>query len=228
MKNFPFEKITVYLAIMLLVKLSYTGELNFLIHPRYFWLVYCSIGILSFVAIFENSKSRIHGRQKVMIIALNFFMIAGLFINFQPLTSFAQGQKVASSAQTSTINYGRSKRLTSFSADTEDRSLQDWVTIFNINPEPTKYEGQPIKVKGFYFIGESGQPQIARYTLNCCAADARIISINLAKNLNHPENTWLEISGKLQLLETENGREIAIDIQEEKVVPTPSNPYIVD
>jgi uncharacterized repeat protein (TIGR03943 family) len=144
------------------------------------------------------------------------------------LTSFAQDQKVTSGAELTGINYGRAKRLTSFSANTLHRSLQDWVTIFAINPEPSKYSGQKIQVSGFYHLDSDGNPLIARYAMNCCAADARILGIKLAAKLPIEQNEWLELSGSLSEGGSGQERFIQIDVSDFTPIESPSNPYITD
>jgi uncharacterized repeat protein (TIGR03943 family) len=222
MKN----KITLILCTIFLLKLINTKELNLLIHPRYFWLVYVTVVIL-ILLIFIPQKNHHHSKTTPLIYLLNVFFIIGSLVSLQALS--AQASALQSTNQIiNNSQYSRNKRLTNFTINTEERSLQDWVTMFSINPEPDKYEGQKIKVSGFYFIDSNGSPLIARYAVSCCVADGRIIGIPLSKTLNFSENTWIEVSGNIIGSESDGERYSQIKVSEQKIIPTPNDPYITN
>ncbi len=223
-----WQRLTIFMGLLMLVKIIYTGELAFLIHPRYFWLVYVGAAVLAGVILFDRQQRKSSAFFVMVMLILNTFFVGGLMINFQPLTSFAQEQKIVGGGALSSVDYSRSKRITLFGADTESRTLGDWVRAFSVNPEPTKYDGQAAKIVGFYYVNDQSQPMIARYALNCCAADARIIGIRLAQDLELAPNTWFEVSGTMKAAELNGERFVQLDVVETELIPTPDNPYVTN
>lgn len=220
------ERIIFLLGTIFLGKLILTKELNLLIHPRYFWLVYIAAVIMAFF-IFLPDKKHEHHKHNWFIYLLGIFFIGGSLITLKPLSSSANAHQTSSDIINNT-QYSRNKRLTSFTVNTEERSLIDWVTMFSLNPEPSKYEGQKIKVTGFYFLDENGDGLIARYAVSCCIADARILGIPLSEKLNYDSNTWLEISGNIQSAEKDGQRYSEIKVSSQQIIPTPDDPYITN
>jgi uncharacterized repeat protein (TIGR03943 family) len=173
----------------------------------------------------ENSqvKSR---RDLYLSSLLALFALFGLLVDFKPLSSQAAGERSDFVETGLNVDISRMKRFSSFSANTLERDIKDWVSIFAMNPEPQKYENMKIRVQGFYLPNSKGAAAIARYTLNCCAADAQIISISLKEKLNLPADTWLEIEGVLTEIEINGERSIGISVTDFQEIEPLSNPYI--
>lgn len=220
------ERIILLLGTIFLGKLIYSNELNLLIHPRYFWLVYIAIVIMA-LFIVAPDRSHQHQKHNWLIYLLAIFFISGSLVSLKPLSSSANAHQTSSDI-VNNAQYSRNKRLTNFTVNTEERSLPDWVTMFSLNPEPSKYEGQKIKVTGFYFLDENGEALIARYAMSCCIADARILGIPLSEKLNYESNTWLEIAGTIQSAEKDGQRYAEIKVNNHQVIPTPDDPYITN
>lgn len=219
------EKCALLTTVLFLSKLIYAGELALLIHPRYFWLVDTSVVVLAVILLFDRRKVPLERNIVALCAALTILFGAGLFIQLKPLSSLAQKPTSLSNVN---VNLSRMKRSTDFAVNTEERRLQDWVTLFSINPEPTKYDGQRAKVSGFYYTSPEGYPMIARYTLSCCAADARIIGIHLSEPLDYDENTWIQIEGTFQATQKGEDRFAAINITHETTIEIPENPYVIN
>lgn len=219
-------RITLILCAVFLGKLIMSQELSLLIHPRYFWLVYLSFGVITILALLPEKKHHHSGTNLLNYILMAAFVF-GTMISLQALSSKAAAlqstDQIINNAQ-----YSRNKRLANFTINTEDRSLQDWVTMFSINPEPDKYQNQKIKVTGFYFLDDEGSPLIAQYAVSCCIADARIIGIPLSETLAYSENTWLEIEGTIDSAEKDGQRFAQIKVLNKKTISTPNDPYITN
>lgn len=220
------SRITILVSILFLSKLIYFGELNFLIHPRYFILIYLAVGILVLTLIF-NKKCEEDRQKTLALIPLLIIFTFGSLIDFKPLSSSAQTdvqyQKLADVKQAN-----RDKYLTSFNLKTEELSLSQLVSVFSIDPEPSKYADKPVKLMGFYFETGDGSPMIARHFISCCAADAQLIGLWLTEPMDLKVDTWIEIEGTLQILEKDSARLIAVKADKFKLVDPPKNPYVTE
>lgn len=223
--RFTIEQLTLVIAFIFLLKLHFFQELNLLIHPRYFWLIYFALFSLYFIIVFSKNKTKLTRANKVLMILLNLVFIVGIFAEFRPLSASARQNN---SDTNSLTQLSRDLRFTSFTQNTDGFKLEDWITLFSINPEPTKYKDKEIKVDGFYFIDQSGQPMIAKYILSCCAADARIMGVWLQDQLPYKQDQWIEINGTLGEIDMSGVRSIAIKVNEHKKVPTPDIPYVTN
>ncbi len=218
------SKITVLISILFLIKLTYLGDLNFLIHPRYFILVYLSIGFLLLTLLFNRQCE--HDKQKIyLVFPLLLIFTFGLMIDFKPLSSSNQ-KSVQYQSVVDTNKSNREKYRTVFDLKTDELSLSELISVFSVDPEPSKYVGKPVRVTGFYFETSDGSPMIARYSISCCAADAQLIGIWLDKPLTVEPDTWLEIEGKLDSIESSFGNFIDVKVSKFKIIETPKNPYV--
>lgn len=217
-------KITVLTALVCLVKMSYMGELGLLIHPRYFWLIYTAIAILSLTFFFSPlGKSR---KVRFSTLALTAFFIIGIFIEIKPLSSNAQ-QQVTNyiNSQDQSI---RNKYVTNFNVDTSKMKLEELLSVISVDPEPSSYEGNEVKLTGFYFKNTDGSPMIAKYVLSCCAADARIVGIWLTEDLELEPDTWIDISGSLTEMNFDGVRSVGIKLEKFNIIETPKSPYVTN
>lgn len=221
------EKLTLLLSTLLLVKLLYTGDLALLIHPRYFWLIYVAIGVLSFILVFDRGRAVMTKKLVAVSVALNVMCIAGIAFELRPLSSLAK-QQTNVPTNYNISQYSRSKRETRFTLNTKDRRIQDWVTLMSIDPEPTKYEDQEVRISGFFYYDADQRPAVARYALSCCAADARIISLPLTDGLPYEINDWVSIEGSFFVIETDQGRYAAIDVTDHQPIEIPDDPYVTN
>ncbi len=221
--NFTLEQVTLVVLFSFLTKLYISQELNLLIHPRYFWMVYSSLVFVYFLILFNKSRPKITTQKKITFVLLNLIFILGTVIHFQPLSS---ASKQTNFDTTNISQFSRDLRFTNFNQNTEGFELEDWIAVFSIDPEPSKYQDNKIKVTGFYFLNSDGEPMIAKYILSCCAADARIMGVWLTESLPYDPDQWIEIEGTLQEIKIDDIRTIGIKIETHKDIPTPQDPYV--
>lgn len=221
--NFSYVKLTLGIIFIFLMKLIISEEIALLIHPRYFWLTKAAaLVIFGIIILCRKEKERLSRGIMVMLTVLNIVLITCLFVKFKPLSAGSQG---TSNLSVNIAQFSRNKRLTNFHTDTNTLGLQDWLSMFSVDPEPSRYAGKKIKVTGFYYSSTDGQPAIGQYVISCCAADARIMGIWLEKPLSYAPDTWLELEGTLKEININGQRDIAIEVTKEKQIPTPKDPY---
>lgn len=131
------------------------------------------------------------------------------------------------------LTIGRRISSGQFATKPEKRSLYQWVIALNADPEPSHYDGQLVKVKGFITRDphDSDQLLVARFILTCCAADARVLSLPLQKSLpilqTITNDQWIEVEGKMAIVEKEGKRSLIVVPSKVEAISIPDDPYEV-
>lgn len=123
----------------------------------------------------------------------------------------------------------------------EDRTLVDWVRTISAYPEPDVYAGQKVNVTGFVVHPDylpDNYLLISRFILTCCAVDAYPVALTVrldGSRSQYPPDTWLTIQGQMvtetlpnpadQGIDGREKRQVVVEAQSIKVVPTPTDPY---
>lgn len=72
--------------------------------------------------------------------------------------------------------------------------------------EERSLEGQPVRLSGFVSSAEDGGFTLSRFTLNCCAADARAIDVRVAAAGAPPAvDAWVAVEGTWQAADAPEG-----------------------
>lgn len=113
----------------------------------------------------------------------------------------------------------------------ENRTVLDWVRVFNYESNPAVFNGQPADVVGFVYHDPrlpDGQFLVGRFALNCCVADATAIGMAVAwpAEANLADNSWVRVRGAV-LAAALNGKPLAL-IQAASIeqVAEPEQPYL--
>lgn len=225
----------------LMLKYWFTGKLNLLIHPDYFWLVI--IGGLGFLAVailkawqLLNQRRRAVAVQHISLLPPGFSTalllataILGLLFTPRVFASQTALQRGVTDFLAATRSQPQAFRS---SVKPESRSLLDWVRTLNVYPEPDAYTGQKVKVQGFVVHPPELPPNyflLSRFVITCCAADAYPVGlpVKLTENSQvYPPDTWLEIEGQMTTENLAGKRQLTILASyPPKKIPEPSNPY---
>lgn len=217
-----------------------TGKLYLLIHPNYMWLTVAAGAALILLAVWRaiallqrsrNSDSGQHltllpkGWSSTLLLAT---AVLGLVIAPRPFASQTAIQRGVSDAPTLTRVKPQAFRG---SANTEDKSIIDWVRTLTVYPEPDAYTGQKAKVQGFVIHPPELPDQyllISRFVLTCCAADAYPVSlpVKLTQSRNaYKPDTWLEIEGQMITETLASKRQLVVAAKSLKPIQEPKNPY---
>ena len=144
----------------------------------------------------HNHTEHVHHRLRwggALIVALP--ILFGLLVPAQPLGASALGNReidISSSALPQTVQAAAEKSALS-------RNILDWMRAFQ-SGDPTQYVGEEAQVTGFVFHDErlaENQFLVARFTVNCCAADAQIAWL-VAETPDAGTlvtNEWVEVRG---------------------------------
>lgn len=74
--------------------------------------------------------------------------------------------------------------------------------------EQRSLEGERVRLVGFVTRADGGDTyHLTRFRMNCCAADATAISVEIAGDRSWPADTWLEVEGSWEPRETAAGEQ---------------------
>lgn len=210
------------------------NKLIFFVYPFYNKLILISAIFVVFIGCFKIIKkeeiSCHHNNLTKNLSILLLFCIAiyGFYNEPKPLSS-----STALTRGISTEIDVSSNSLTSLSflPRPEDRKLIDWVRALNMDPEPSKYIGQKVKLNGFIIIDEtisSDHFYIAKFMISCCAADARPLAMLVkydSSKLQIGNDMWIELEGTFIEEDINGQRTAVINANNIKEIPIPENPY---
>lgn len=205
----------------------YSQKLAFFIAPAYNELVlgaglFCiALGTLQLLNL---GKDHFHPVPIFRLLLCALPILLGIFLTPQPLSSETAKARGLSS-QIANVQ----AVMPSFGVKPEDRRLIDWIQLMNFDPEPSHYEGQKVKVDGFVSFADD-LPQntffITRFTLNCCAADARPIQLMVRVSEEMPiKDQWIQVEGIMQVEEINGERKNVVSLENWEKIPVPINPY---
>lgn len=228
---------------VLFLKYWWTEKLYLLIHPNYMWLTVVAGIVMVGLAIWRATglllKPRDRGTDNASHLTLLpkgwsstlllITAILGLVITPRAFASQTAIQRGVSDAPTLTRVKPQAFRG---SANSEDKSIIDWVRTLTVYPEPDAYVDQKVKVQGFVIHPDDLPAQyflISRFVLTCCAADAYPISLPVKLTAKTREaykpDTWLEVEGKMMTETLSNKRRLVINAASLKPIAEPKNPY---
>lgn len=202
---------------LLLFKYWATGQLNRLIHPNYFLLVYIASLVLFIISALKllhiylryyRRKSYTRDNQNSILLLpkgwgsslLIFVAVFGLVTEPMILNSQSAMQRgLVDSLPPVTL------QPEAFGASTkpEERTLIQWVRTLNVYPEPDTYTGQRANITGFVVHLDSlpnDYVYLSRFIITCCAVDAYPVGIPVKlpqSRDNYPPDTWLTVQGAM-------------------------------
>jgi uncharacterized repeat protein (TIGR03943 family) len=156
-------------------------------------------------------------------------LLALLLIAPPPLGAFAAGRQSSAPLQTTQTAY---PPLADPAGGAVDLTVTEYV-FRALYDEDRSLEGGPVRLSGFVTSTEPGaEPdyRLTRFTLNCCAADATAISVEVVGDQPRAEDTWLEIVGQWEPRPgVEPGEPTAepplLRADQVREIDTPSQPY---
>jgi uncharacterized repeat protein (TIGR03943 family) len=113
----------------------------------------------------------------------------------------------------------------------EQRTVLDWVRVFNYAEDPAAFDDQPADVIGFVYRTGALRPDqflVSRFIVTCCAADASGVAmlVEWPDAAGLAENTWVRVRGPVRAAEM-SGKPIPL-VLAVTVEPTaqPEHPYM--
>lgn len=199
------------------------GKVTLLVYPGFELMLWFTAVIL---AIFVGSSFFIKTPKQFSIwhAVLLVPVLVGFALPPAPLSSSTAEKRGVSLS----IETPEQKPIFRFATNTDNLDILGWLRALSLNYDTSRYVGKKVKVQGFVAEGPTSDTfLIARFVVSCCVADARPLGLAVKIEGTVPaSNTWLEISGVMQEMETEHGKTLVIHPETISPIPTPSNPYV--
>jgi uncharacterized repeat protein (TIGR03943 family) len=114
----------------------------------------------------------------------------------------------------------------SFLLPPAQRSLTDWVRLLRSQPDPNLYAGDPVRISGFVWPQDNGQPQLARLLVRCCLADATPVGLPVRWPAGPvpKADRWLAVQGTMAVEEHNGQSRNVVVAQRITPIPRPSRP----
>jgi uncharacterized repeat protein (TIGR03943 family) len=162
------------------------------------------------------------------VVILSIPLILGIAIPAKPLSASAVDNKgISANAPMSAAGSNQQ----AVNKAPEDRTVLDWIKLFNYESDNSPYLGQKADVIGFVYYDPrlpSGHFLVSRFAITCCVADATAIGMAVQSNTpgKLPGNTWVDVKGPVQSI-TVDGHPIPLILAETiQEVKQPDQPYL--
>lgn len=162
------------------------------------------------------------------MVMLTIPLLLGILVPIKALTTQALDTRGMSLSAPASLAQATNRTLT---VAADDRTVLDWIKIFNYESDLTPYLQQPANVIGFVYhdprLGNN-QFMVGRFAITCCVADAFAIgmAVDWQDSATLKENTWVNVKGPVDQI-TIDGQKIPL-IHAESVtqVKIPEDPYL--
>ena len=155
-------------------------------------------------------------------------LLIGLLIPARPL-----GSEAASSRGVVVSGGLVTGDVTSLTLQTgpDQRTVLDWIRIFNTQTDLEQYEGETANVIGFVYRDPrlpADQFLASRFAVTCCVADAFALGmlVEWPEGANLAVDEWVQVKGPVRIVE-QDGRKIPlIEAESVRQVEAPAQPYL--
>lgn len=214
-----------------LVRLYVTKDIYLYIHPRYalFALIMAIIGGVLLCAGFVWNRMQI---KPTRLSFVDWIVVSVTILAFavapQALSSNVMQRKTLS---TPTANTSSSKNVHTCPEVTATMPIEQWV-FFISEYGADCYRGQQIHIRGFVMERpDNPLPNdmfyLGRVVVSCCVIDARpyALPISAGQSHNYTQDTWLELTGTLELTKIRGVEQLTVVPATTTVIPNPNLPY---
>ncbi len=185
---------------------------------------------LLMISMKRGSRSAMdHAGASVLPLAiLTIPLLIGLLSNEQALSSAALSKR---GLNTSTSLSGEQAASRSLEVIEDDRTILDWIKVFNYSDNPESYIGQEVNVTGFVYHDArlpEGQFMVSRFVITCCVADAFAIGMPMdaPEFAQMEDNTWINVKGKLDITAIDGDSAPMIRAGSIETISAPEQPYL--
>jgi putative membrane protein len=195
------------------------------------FLLVISFGLMCLIQSPNNEKSEYRQPSEISgtaLIILAVPLLLGVIVPSRPLSTSSLSTRGMNLSSPMSIGQQLIKPM---EIAPDDRTVLDWIKIFNYEKDLTTYLDTSANVIGFVYHDPrlaSGQFMVGRFTLTCCVADAFAIGmvVDWPDSANLVDNSWINVKGKVDVL-TIDGQKVPV-IHAITVIPVeaPEQPYL--
>lgn len=214
--------LAIFVSIRLLI-LGYNQELLLYIHPRYIvFSIIMAVIALTVMSISSSSETSHTAKKHHWILAIGVLLILSLPAQtLSPRIAEVRKQSVASTIRNDQSTFD------TYSTDYTHFDIQEWSILLASHPRKESIENKEARISGFLYFDSSGNPNIARFRLSCCAVDATPLSIPLRiSNFTQGlvSGSWYEVTGKMFF--DDNKNDFLLNVEQVDPIETPKEQYV--
>lgn len=222
------QKTNIVFIFMLPLIVSFLGLSAQIIFPMFFLVVVIGLTRLPRLNKEQHEHHQDSGISVATLILLTIPLILGVLVPPQPLsTSSLNTRGMSLSAP---VSIGQ-QSINTMDITPDDRTVLDWIKIFNYETDLSAYMGKPANVIGFVYHDprlNTDQFMVGRFVITCCAADAFAIgmAVDWPESANLEDNTWVNVKGTVDVMTIDGRRIPVIHAQEVNPIQAPEQPYL--
>ena len=173
----------------------------------------------------HNQPSEMPGNA---LIILAIPLILGILVPVHPLSTSSLNTRGMSLSAPVSIGQQSIKTM---EIAPDDRTVLDWIKIFNYEKDLSSYLGKSANVIGFVYHDprlKTGQFMLGRFAITCCVADAFAIgmAIDWPDSTNLVDNSWVNVKGTVDVLTIDGQKVPVIHAQAVNPIQAPEQPYL--
>jgi putative membrane protein len=174
-----------------------------------------------------EGKGRVNSAWGIVFISIP--LIIGLAIPAKPLSASAISTRGIGAA--APLPAGGGSPVVNLNKPSDQRTILDWVKVFNYQSDLSPFLGQKADVIGFVYHDPRlppGEFMVSRFVITCCVADAfaigMIVQTKDAESLQ--DNAWVRVKGQVQSTNL-GGHKMALVLADTlQDALQPSQPYL--
>jgi len=232
-----------------LLNLIWSGRLGWYIHTRFLpltligavgllWLAQAqmtarppfeAVGLEGEVGGAERQAERAAPGSRRRLLLLLLPVLLGVVIPAAPLSAAAiERRGVAANAPLRSPTDTQALR---FTLAPEDRTILDWLVLFQEDPSFLAFAGQPADVIGFVYsddrVGE-GRFLLSRFAVTCCVADATALGllVEWPGTAELAKEGWVRVRGTTAVGELEGRSSALVQAASVEAIDRPDQPYL--
>ncbi len=169
------------------------------------------------------------GRNGLALWVIALPLLIGILLPARPLGSVAAATRGMNT--NAPLSAGTSTVIEVSDLPSDQRSVLDWLRLFDQTSDLASLSGQEADVTGFIYHDirlEGGQFMVARFSLTCCVADATAIGmvVDWPEAGKLPDNQWVRVRGPVEVGQIEGKTVPLIRAESIEMVPQPEQPYL--
>jgi putative membrane protein len=162
------------------------------------------------------------------LILLAIPLLLGILVPVRPLSASSLNTRGMSLSAPASIGQQSVKTM---DVAPDDRTVLDWIKIFNYEQDVSSYIGKPANVIGFVYHDprlKTDQFMVGRFAITCCVADAFAIgmAVNWPQSPNLVDNSWVNVKGTVDMISLDEQNVPVINAVSVDPVQAPEQPYL--
>lgn len=222
------QKTNMVVVFLLPLIVAFLGLSATVIFPMYFLVIVIGLMRLPQPHIDQDGQPQLSDIPGAALILLAIPLILGVIVPARPLSTSSLSTRGMSLSAPVSIGQQSIKTM---EIAPDDRTVLDWIKIFNNETDLSSYLGKSANVIGFVYHDprlKTGQFMVGRFAITCCVADAFAIgmAVDWTDSANLADNSWVNVKGTVDVL-TIDGKKVPV-IHAQAVIPiqAPEQPYL--